>query len=45
MNIFLAICLFIKQKLGYAWLLRPHSFSKLTPFVTYLNMKQNPGYA
>ena len=40
------ICLSIKQNLGHAWLLGPHTLGKLIIFIIiFLNIKQNLSHA
>ena len=38
-------CLNIKQSLGYAWFLRPHSLDKLIFLIVYWSIKLNIGHA
>ena len=42
---FLLFFLSIKQKLGYAWLLVPHTLAKLILLGINLSVKQNLGHA
>ena len=51
MFLFMILCvvlityLNIKQNLGHAWFLRPHTLGKLIFLITCVNIKQNLGYA
>ena len=41
----LLICLSIKQNIGHAWLLKPHTLDKLMLHIICLSIKQDLGHA